>query len=286
MPQDLADLDQSGARAVHLGRGAVTQSVRAQLGHADAPAGAHHDMADRRRVHRAIGGTGVHEHVPALAAAAAALQVGGERLADVDGQRQPAVVRTIGLDDPGRWPGMDEVGEHFCAHRVFARLARENMVAEAIGFNYDCGTEAGLKAEGFLRGGGTRGLEWKDHLRVVADAEQAVEPEPLGTFTLYKAHGCAERYREVAAVDEPRAADAIVITHSQLLHWRSDLWMRDIFRERVRRNVLVLVGFSGQDPVIAGELQQVLDDVYKNSSADGTPRVVVIDFNPATVQLQ
>jgi len=87
--QDLTDLNEAGARAVHLGRGAVTQPVRAQLGHAGALAGAHHDMTDRPSAHRAIGGTGVHEHVAALAARAAAPQVGRQRLADVDRQRQP-----------------------------------------------------------------------------------------------------------------------------------------------------------------------------------------------------
>ena len=56
-------------------------------------------MADRRRVHRAIGGTGVHEHVPALAVTAAALQVGGQRLADVDGNRQPVAPAALADHD-------------------------------------------------------------------------------------------------------------------------------------------------------------------------------------------
>jgi hypothetical protein len=45
----------------------------------------------------------VHEHVPALAATAAAPQVGGQRLADVDGQRQP--IAPAALADHDQLPG-------------------------------------------------------------------------------------------------------------------------------------------------------------------------------------
>jgi hypothetical protein len=87
--QDLADLNKAGARAEHLGRRSVPQPVRAQLAHAGALAGTNHDMTDRRRVHRAIWGAGVHEHVAALAAGPPTPQVSGQRLADIDGDRQP-----------------------------------------------------------------------------------------------------------------------------------------------------------------------------------------------------
>lgn len=84
---------------------------------------------------------------------------------------QNAVVRAVGLHDPALWPSTDAVGEHFCAYRVLARLAREELMNEEITFNYDCGREAGLRAEGFMRSPRTeRGKEWLDHATVIADA--------------------------------------------------------------------------------------------------------------------
>jgi len=79
---------------------------------------------------------------------------------------QVAVVRAVGLPDPALWPGTDEVGAHFCAYRVLARLSREDVMDEAVTFNYDCGHEAGLKAEGYLRSARTEsGKEWLDQVR-------------------------------------------------------------------------------------------------------------------------
>jgi hypothetical protein len=203
------------------------------------------------------------------------------------GAGQPAVVRAVGLHDPALWPGTDDVGEHFCAYRVLARLAREELAGEAITFNYDCGHEAGLKAEGFLRSARTElGKEWLDHATVVADAATHVQLQRPGAFTLFKAHGCAERYRELATADEAAAADTIIIRRLQLTTWRNDAWIRDTFCDRARNHVLVLIGFSGQDPVIYGEMASVLNDVHISASPDGLPRVVVVDHEPDTATLR
>jgi hypothetical protein len=200
---------------------------------------------------------------------------------------QPAVVRAVGLHDPALWPGTDDVAEHFCAYRVLARLAREELMTEELSFNYDCGHEAGLKAEGFLRNPRTEfGKEWLDHATVVSDAATNAQLERPGALRLYKAHGCAERYRHLAIVDEMGAAETIIIRRLQLTTWRDDAWIRDTFRARARNHVLLLIGFSGQDPVIYGEMASLLQEVYVSAPVDGNPRVVVIDHEPDTAALR
>jgi len=155
-----------------------------------------------------------------------------------------------------------------------------------VGFNYDCGAEAGLEAEGFQYGDITPGLRWKDHARIIADATTNAELKPDGAFKLYKAHGCAGRYREVASVNEDSAADSIVVRTSQLHNWQGADWIRDPFRDRARNHILLLVGFSGQDPKVTSELRDVLEDVYRAHPADGTPRIVAIDRDPQTTALE
>jgi hypothetical protein len=196
---------------------------------------------------------------------------------------QKAVVRAVELNEPEKWPDADGMGDHFCSYRVLARFAREQLAKEAIGFNYDCGAEAGLDVEGFLLGEGTEpGRKWQDHASVIADDAANAQLGQRGGFTLFKAHGCAVRYREVASDDEEKAAKSIVIRTGQLNNWRNDGWMRDAFNERARHHVLLLVGFSGQDPVIHGEMELVFGDVFKSVEPDGQPRVVVVDAQPNT----
>ncbi|HEX2071014.1 MAG TPA: SIR2 family protein [Thermoleophilaceae bacterium] len=200
---------------------------------------------------------------------------------------QKAVVKAVGLHDPALWPAADALHEHFCAYCVLARLARENIVKEAIGFNYDCGAEAGLRAQGFLdTSGTTHGSEWQDHATVIPDAATNSVLAHGGSFKLFKAHGCASRYRELAVTDEDRAADTIVIRKGQLANWRNDAWIRDVFRERSKNHVLLFIGFSGQDPVIYGEIGDMLQAVYSALQPDGTPRVVVLDYEPDTAALR
>lgn len=200
---------------------------------------------------------------------------------------QKAVVRRVGLHEKATWPDADGMGDHFCAYRVLARLSRERLAKEAIGFNYDCGAEAGLHAEGFMVSPKTEpGKRWNDHANVIADEVTNAQPNQPGDFTLFKAHGCAARYREVAVTDEARAADSIVICTSQLSHWRDDLWMRNVLRNRAENHVLLLVGFSGQDPVIQGEVISVLSGVFEAIEPDGRPRVVVIDYEPNNENLR
>ena len=50
-------------------------------------------------------------------------------------------------------------------------------------------------------------------------------------------------------------------------------------------NSATVPGFSGQDPVIYSELEQILNDVYAASTPNGAPRVVVIDYQPDAPEL-
>lgn len=199
---------------------------------------------------------------------------------------QKAVVKAVGLHDQTLWPYAEDISKHFCVYCILARLAREDMIQEAIAFNYDCAAEAGLLGEGFLASTSTTlGRGWPDHATVVADAATHSRLARPGTFRLFKAHGCAARYREVARTDEDRAADDIIIRKAQLTNWRDDTWARDVLRDRSRNHVLLLIGFSGQDPVIQGELNTLLDEVYSDSPPDGVPRVVAVDYEPGTADL-
>lgn len=72
--------------------------MRSHLAHPGALARIPHDMTDAAAPERAVGRTSVREHVTALAHRTALLQVVGQRPADVDGQRQPAVA-SLPVDD-------------------------------------------------------------------------------------------------------------------------------------------------------------------------------------------
>lgn len=215
-----------------------------------------------------------------------------EDLADVaqaihNATDQVGVVRALGLPDADLWPDPLEVDEHFCAYRVLARLVREDFFEEAIGFNYDCDKEAALLREGFLRSPRTiAGQQWRDHMTVIADKETFYNLQRDGALTYVKAHGCAQRFREIAITDETGAAETIIVRRSQLTNWRNDAWVRDRLRDRARTHALLLIGFSAQDPAIHGELQVILDEIDPEMQSQEVPRVVVIDWQPNTPTLR
>jgi hypothetical protein len=97
---------------------------------------------------------------------------------------QATVVRAIGLQDSTLWPEAPHIPEHFCMHRVLARLAREEMFKEIIGFNYDCAKEAGLLSEGYKDSSTTTaGLNFSDH--ATGHRRQA---DPVRAATRRRAH--------------------------------------------------------------------------------------------------
>jgi SIR2-like domain len=203
------------------------------------------------------------------------------------GKNQQAVLDAIGIPDRSLWPAADELNEHFCVYRVLARLAREGLFDHAMSLNYDCGGEAGMKTEGFSVNSATSaGRSWNDHATVIADASAHDSPTQRGNIVFVKAHGCAEHYREeIALAPDCGAENEIIIRRAQLLNWGTDLWAQDFLRLKARNHVLLLVGFSGQNPVIYSEIDQVLSDVYRNTTPTGNPRVVVIDYQPDTPEL-
>lgn len=196
-----------------------------------------------------------------------------------------AVLAAMGMDDPTLWPGSDGVGDHFCALRVLARIVREEHgFQHAFSFNYDCCGEAALDAEGFIRSNGTMvGQGWIDHARVICSQAMNDLTLPRTRFELFKGHGCVEHYRERRGDDG--SVEDIIIRTSQIRGWGQRSWAKDSFRERARRSILLLIGFSGQPPVIAEELKDVLGDVYDGMQVPALPRVVVLDHRPNTVPL-
>jgi hypothetical protein len=210
---------------------------------------------------------------------------------------QRAVVEALGLRNEDQWPSVDAVPDHFCGYRILARLARESLISEAITFNYDCCFERGLKDEGFQLGphGPQGNKQWPDRATIVSDAETNALIERRGTFVLTKPHGCAARYRrqrlkglfdgERPEQETERPEQDIVICRSQLLDWRDDLWARDVVTEKARRHVVLLLGFSGADPVINATVTRALEDVGIGG-AGPDPRVVAIDHDPETVALR
>jgi hypothetical protein len=193
---------------------------------------------------------------------------------------QIRVVHDLDFPDDRVWRPAEKMKDHFCVYCVLARLAREQFLTETIGFNYDCGAEAALKTEGFDDGKAAQGKRFPDHARVIADARANAELKKDGAYKLYKAHGCAVRYREVAITDEKEAAEGIVVCRSQLDGWSQSAWIRASLQKLAQNHVILLVGFSAQDPKIADEMRAVLMEVYKNLPPDGTPRVVAIDKDP------
>ncbi len=208
---------------------------------------------------------------------------------------QEAVINALGLSDPVKWPDKTGLSDHFCSYRVLARLAREGFFSEAITLNYDCAFERGLDDEGFLFSphNGPQGA-WLNQATVVPDGATHVKLERRGEMVLTKAHGCAATYRRSmegapTGAEKEEVEEAIVVRRSQLLDWRTDTWVRDLFADRARRHVILMLGISGQDPVIHIALTRVLEEVYRRLRAEdpcAEPRVVVIDRCPDTVALQ
>jgi hypothetical protein len=200
---------------------------------------------------------------------------------------QSRVVHEVGIPDADLWPSADGLGSHFCVYCVLARMARERLLNEAFGFNYDCGAEAGLHSEGLTSGEAYPGKHWIDRARIVADAQVANNTKrDESSFTLFKANGCAARYRELAALDEPKAAEGIVIRREQLEEWKGSLWSRDKFRDRAANHILILVGFSAQDTKVTTQVRQVLDNVHAQGKPGGKPRVVAFDIEPNTTAIE
>jgi transposase len=110
-------------------------------------------------------------------------------------------------------------------------------------------------------------------------------------MVITKAHGCAASYRrKIGGTADPDLAEEIreevIVRRSQLMDWRGDFWARDLFADRARTHIMLLIGVSGQDPVIHIALTRALEDVFERVPKIRCPRVVAIDVNPDTVSLK
>ncbi|MBS1676686.1 MAG: SIR2 family protein [Actinobacteria bacterium] len=191
---------------------------------------------------------------------------------------QSRVVKELGIPDPTVWLPAEEMGPHFCVYSVLARMVRERILVDAFGFNYDCGAEAALCSEGIATGDVKPGQQWIDRARIVADPATNTDfVMNKGSFTLFKANGCAAKYRELAIRDEPRAAETIVVRTEQINSWKESGWSLNQFRSRAENHILLLIGFAAEDPKFSVELRQVLKGVYKAAPKAEGPRVVAID---------
>jgi hypothetical protein len=60
-----------------------------------------------------------------------------------------------------------------------------------------------------------------------------------------------------------------------------------MFRDRLRRNVVLLIGFGGLDPVVHASLQEIMREVRERADpAESEPRIYVIDRQPDTLSLR
>lgn len=205
------------------------------------------------------------------------------------GDNQQAVLEAVGLPNSSLWPGTPDIDPHFCVLRILARAVREHEGwKKALSFNYDCCSEAALKSEGFRFSRETGlGPLWLDHADIICSKRRYEDLSIRDGFELVKAHGCAEHYRTEYAEDPSSdVAESIIIRAAQINSWSGRDWARDALRDRVRTGILVLIGFSGQDPATVEELKDVLEDIHRERSQASRPRLVVIDHDPHTEALQ
>ena len=203
---------------------------------------------------------------------------------------QPGVVRAVGLPDPALWPGTDDVGKHFCVYRPLARLVREDLMEEAITFNYDCGHEAGLKAEGFLRSPRT------ERGQGVARPRDSRSQTPART----RNYSCTGRFHSLqgawlrGALSRARSPSDEVSGSGHDHHSQTPTHLcGGTTRGYVTHSVIVrgttFCSLSDSQAKIRSYMAKwraCWSKVYTSAPPDGLPRVVVIDYEPDTAALR
>ncbi|HSH39907.1 MAG TPA: SIR2 family protein [Chthoniobacterales bacterium] len=204
-----------------------------------------------------------------------------------------AAVEALEFRNAVLWPSPAEAFQrhdtqpHPCAYRVLARMAKERFLVEGVTFDYDCHFEGGLLKEGFFPNSRrTHHHRWPELFTVIANARLHASVLRRGEFVLNKVHGCAETWRRDSSVDADAASEGIVLRWSQLLDWRQDAWSRDLVRDRARRHILLLVGFSGLDPVIHATLQAVMREVAPPGAIRGASRIRAVDTDTEKLTLR
>ncbi|NPV74718.1 MAG: SIR2 family protein [Pelotomaculum sp.] len=72
---------------------------------------------------------------------------------------------------------------------------------------------------------------------------------------IYKINGCAKKFAEGNS-----RAESILLTESQLQHWRQRYWARDLFRDRLRSRTIVFSGFGSDEPQVRHTVLQVVEE--------------------------
>lgn len=200
-------------------------------------------------------------------------------------------------------------------HVALAHLALEGCIEEVLTSNYDtCLERAFLAAAGCpvgTDGSGTAldaaldacrpGGPGQPDLVVVRDAASyaasgalpaAVPPSaarPCGRrLRIVKLNGCALPLRGGAADAAPAAADAaqaIILTETQLQDWRQRQWAKDLMRDRLRSRRLVFSGFGSAEPQVLHTLHQICEE-WSGAAAQRPLPFFCLFREPAEVHLQ
>ncbi len=185
-------------------------------------------------------------------------------------------------------------------HLVIARLAKEGLIEELITTNYDTLLESALwavgmeKIEDVLEDKGTTGIPWMEHFKVIGSKNQYIINLPYRSiFRLHKIHGCADalinHFSNNCKSNKCQGnllndKCNFIITHKDLLDWRTDQWAKSMLEDRVRNHFIVFAGFSGGDNVVHNSLRNIFkelrDSLSDNKKSEGIYRAVAIDPNP------
>ena len=99
MPEHLRDLDERDVRAHHLAGHGVAETGRADLGDSGAPARPTHGRANRAGRDRLERRSRSQEHLPPVTSRSPASQIGDDRVAHLDWQRQLIMTSGLAADD-------------------------------------------------------------------------------------------------------------------------------------------------------------------------------------------
>jgi hypothetical protein len=170
------------------------------------------------------------------------------------------------------------------AHMYIAKLAREGLLSEILTTNYDCNFE---KAYDLVTSGkNTDVITSLDDYR-----SRGVQSDDLNRLQVYKINGCAKNLGDAS---EPEKCELILLTERQLQKWRNRQWAADLFRDRLRSNSLLFIGFGSDEPQVHHTLQTVLDEYTDDPINNGrklletlnAPIVATFDPQPSFHQQQ
>jgi hypothetical protein len=136
------------------------------------------------------------------------------------------------------------------AHLYMAKVTREGLLSEILTTNYDCNFEKAY--DQITSGKNTDVITSLDDYR-----SKGVQSDHLPRLQIYKINGCSENLGDAS---EPEKCELILLTERQLQKWRNRQWAADLFRDRLRSNSLLFIGFGSDEPQVHHTLQTVLDE--------------------------